>query len=179
MSREESSGPRPAVEGPISAGGGSKSEATTRAGGVLGRIYQSLAEFTVLTDHLRQVVDERLGARLSVTGWQDGVLRIRLDQPALATRWRFQEPAVRRALARLPVFAGLKEIRVALAAANGRSMPTAARPAASSKLDRAPVEAFRELADNETHERLRKALTALAEAAAQARKGVSGNLPAA
>ena len=155
----------------MQAGWVSKPEANTRVGGVLGRIYQSLAEFTVLTDHLRHVVDERLGARLSVTGWQDGILRVRLDQPALATRWRFQEPAVRRALTRIPALAGLKEIRVTLATTSGRSMPATVRT--NSRLDRAPVEALQELAGTETHERLRKALKALADAAAMARKGSS------
>lgn len=135
---------------------------------MLGRICQSLAEFTILTDHLRQAVDERLGARLSVTGWQEGILRVHLDQPALATRWRFQEPAVRRALLRVPALAGLKEIRLTIAAIHRRPLP--ARPVAPSRLDAVPTEAISELASTEPHERLRQALTTLAEAAAKARK---------
>ncbi len=159
----------PAGREPISAGQVLPAQATTQASTVLGRICQSLAEFTILTDHLRQAVDERLGARLSVTGWQEGILRVHLDQPALATRWRFQEPAVRRALLRVPALAGLKEIRLTIAAINRLAPP--ASPPAPSRLDAVPAEAIDELASTESHERLRQALTTLAEAAAKARQG--------
>lgn len=166
MSRENPAGPPAQGREDQVSGQVSSAEAITRAGGTLARIYQSLAEFTALTDHLRQVVDRRLGAHLWVTGWQDGVLRVRLDQPALATRWRFQEPMVRRQLARLPALKGLAEIRLVMTGVDGRPAP--ARQA--SHLDRVPVAALQELVASETHERLRRALADLVAAAEQARR---------
>ncbi|MFZ5722365.1 MAG: DciA family protein [Pseudomonadota bacterium] len=119
-----------------------------------------MAEFTVLTDHVRKAVDERLAAQIEVTGWSGGVLRIRLAQPALATHWRFQEPAVRRHLSRLPAFRSLQEIRLVLAAPAARM-----RPAPPSRPIGAPVGALRALAADEPHVRLRRALEELAAAA--------------
>lgn len=137
-----------------------ESEANTHPGSMLGRLYRSLAEFTVLTDHVRSAVDERLAAQLEVTGWSGGILRVRLAQPMLATRWRFQEPAVLRHLARIPAFRGLTAIRLVIAPANAsRANPQSPRPI------RAPVGALRALAADEPHERLRRALEALAAAA--------------
>lgn len=139
-------------------------EVTTRNGGALARISQSLTELAKLTDLLRSLVDGRMAPRLTVTGWHKGVLRVTLDEPGLATRWRFQEPALRRRLARdLP---GLQEIRLVPVA----PVRPASRATAPSRLDRAPLRALEELAGTETHERLRAALARLAEAAARARQ---------
>jgi len=143
-------------------------EASTGASGPLARIFRSLAEFTVLTDLLRKSVDARLGAQLEVTGWADGVLRIRLAQPALATRWRFQEPSVLRQLARRPEFRGLREIRLVMAAGERAADP--APPPRPRRALQAPVEALRAMAADEPHEKLRRALEALAAAAEEARK---------
>lgn len=143
-------------------------EASTGATGPLARIFRSLAEFTVLTDLLRKSVDARLGARLEVTGWSDGVLRVRLTQPALATRWRFQEPSVLRQLARHPELRGLREIRLVIGTAERPAeTPTANRPRRALQ---APVEALRAMAASEPHEKLRRALEALAAAAEESRK---------
>jgi hypothetical protein len=129
-----------------------------------------LAEFTVLTEAVRAAVDPRLAPHLQVTGWQDGVLRLALDQPALATRWRFQEPAVRRQLARLPACRGLREIRLALVTRGGR----AGRRRQPSTLGQAPLAAIADLAATETHPALRRALEDLLAAAQRARqKGAS------
>lgn len=139
-------------------------EANIRSGSMLAGLYRSLAEFTVLSDHVRSAVDGRLAERLEVTGWANGILRIRLTQPALATHWRFQEPTVRRHLARVPALQGLKEIRLVLAtpAAGPRAKPLPRTIAA-------PVAALRALAADEPHDRLRRALEALAAAAEQSR----------
>ncbi len=138
------------------------SEANTAASGVLARIYQSLAEFTVLTGLLRKTVDARLGERLEVTGWSDGILRVRLDQPALATRWRFQEPVVLRQLKRQPQFRDLREIRLVLIQAPS---PPPATPHPLSRTLQASAPALRALADSEDHGPLRRALLELAAAA--------------
>lgn len=167
MSREDFPDPRPAIEVLVPADRSPKGKPTTRVGGTLARIYQSLSEFTVLTDHLRRAVDERLGAHLEVTGWQDGILRVRLDQPALATRWRFQEPAVRRNLARVPALRELRDIRLVLEGVRGRPAP--ARAGEGSRLGNVPVEALRDLAGSEPHEKLRRALALLADEAERAR----------
>lgn len=140
-------------------------EASTGPAAVLVRIYQSLAEFTILTGLLRKTVDARLAARLEVTGWSGGVLRVRLSQPALATRWRFQEPAVLRQLARLPEFRGLREIRLVFGTAGEATEK--ARPRRPLRL---PVAALQALAADESNARLRQALEALAAAAEQPRK---------
>lgn len=140
-------------------------KAITRSDGVLGQIYQSATRFTVLTDLVRESVDGRMAPWLTVTGWADGTLRITLSRPALATRWRFQEPAVRRRLAREPAMRGLREVRLVLAG-------PAARPPerrAPSRLRDAPVGVIEEMASRETHPGLRRALLELAEAARQAR----------
>lgn len=143
-------------------------EPSIAAGSVLGRIYQSLADFTVLTRRLRGAVDEGLAPHLVVTGWQDGVLRVVLERPALATRWRFQEPGVRRALARDPRLAGLREIRLVTTALRIPS-PVADRQDMAS-LRAAPVDALRDLASQETHAALRDALLRLGDAAEKARR---------
>lgn len=140
-------------------------EVSTRGGGVLARIQQSLIEFTTLTAEVRAGVDERLAGHLTVTGWSHGVLRITLDQPALATRWRFQEPALRRRLARHNLLKGLEEIRLV-------PLPPPLPPARHtrpSRLHEAPADALRELAESETHPALRAALDKLADAARKAR----------
>lgn len=164
----------PAIERPVPARTdrlriGAGFEANTSPDSTLGGLYRSLAEFTVLTDCVRAAVDERLAKAIAVTGWANGVLRVQLSRPTLATHWRFQEPGVRRALARLPAFRGLTEIRLVLAvpAAAARS----ARPRRTGTLGNAPALALRQLARDEPHDRLRHALEALAEAAEQARAG--------
>lgn len=146
---------------------GPGSETSIRPDSTLAGLYRSLAEFTVLTDCVRSAVDERLAAAIDVTGWANGILRIRLSRPTLATHWRFQEPAVRRHLARLPAFRGLTDIRLVLAvpAAAGRGRPH------RSRIGEAPAGAIRELARDESHPRLRAALEALAAAAEQSRPG--------
>lgn len=143
-------------------------EASTGATGPLARIFRSLAEFTLLTDLLRKSVDARLGSQLEVTGWSEGVLRVRLAQPALATRWRFQEPSVLRQLSRYPEFRGLREIRLVTGPGEwAASQAEATRPRQALQ---APVEALRAMAANEPHARLRHALEALAAAAEESRK---------
>lgn len=142
-------------------------EATTGPTGALPRLYESLARFTVLTDHVRSSVDERLAPHLLVTGWSGGVLRVYCDQPALATRWRFLEPGIRRRLASVPALAGLREIRLASRARPLREQPEVA----PSTLAQAPAEALHELARSEAHARLRQALERLASDAERARRG--------
>lgn len=144
-------------------------EANTSPDTTLGGLYRSLAEFTVLTDCVRAAVDERLARAIEVTGWANGVLRVQLSRPTLATHWRFQEPAVRRALARLPAFRGLTDIRLVLAVPAAANRST--RPRRPGTLGNAPALALRQLARDEPHDRLRHALEALAEAAEQARAG--------
>lgn len=145
-------------------------EASTRPGGTLAGIYQSLAQFTVLTDHVRSSVDERLAPHLTVTGWSQGQLRVHCDQPALTTRWRFLEPGIRRRLTALPDLQGLREIRLVSRARPLREATTAAR----STLGNAPADALRDLARDEAHDRLRKALEKLASEAEAARRGSVG-----
>lgn len=140
-------------------------KAITRSDGVLGQIYQSATRFTVLTDLVRESVDGRMAPWLTVTGWADGILRVTLTRPALATRWRFQEPAVRRRLVREPVLAGLREIRLVMAGPVARPPPRQA----PSRLGDAPVGVIEEMAARETHPGLRRALLELAEAARRAR----------
>ncbi|MFP5384121.1 MAG: DciA family protein [Gammaproteobacteria bacterium] len=143
-------------------------QANTRVEGSLARIYQSLTLFSQLTDKVRSLVDQRLAAHLTVTGWDGETLRIALDQPALATRWRFQEPALLRLLARDgDDMANLRRIRLVIlsprAALASRRSP--------SRLDQAPTTALRDLAATETHGALRQALDRLAKAAENARRG--------
>ncbi len=171
MFRDNPSGPKPAIGGFLPAAADTKNEATTQAGDTLARIYQSLAEFTVLTDCLRRRVDKRLAAHLTVTGWANGVLRVHLDQPTLATRWRFQEPAARRQLSQLPILFNLQEIRLVITGiAAQRTTPVRTAP---SRLPTAPVQALQELAATESHTNLRQALMALADAAQQAKHEVA------
>lgn len=144
-------------------------QANTRARGSLARIYQSLTLFSKLTDKIRQRVDQRLAAHLTVTGWDGATLRVTLDQPALATRWRFQEPALMRHLTTNEAgdLAGLREIRLVISAPGTRGAPRRS----PSRLDQVPSAAVRGLAATETHEEFRRALVRLAEAAEKARKG--------
>ena len=135
-------------------------EASARPGSMLARLYRSLAEFTVLTDHVRSAVDERLAAQVEVTGWSDGVLRIRLATPALATRWRFQEPAVLRHLSRIPAYRGLRSIRLVTASA-----PSMDKSSNKPRRVAAPAGVLRAMAAAEPHDGLRRALEALAAAA--------------
>lgn len=144
-------------------------QANTRVGGSLARIYQSLTLFSQLTDKVRSLVDQRLAAHLTVTGWDGETLRIALDQPALATRWRFQEPALMRLLAGSgDDMASLRRIRLVVlspqAALASRRSP--------SRLDQAPTNSLRELAATETHKPLRQALDRLVEAAEEARQSL-------
>lgn len=168
MFRDNSSGPRPAISGFSPATADTKTEATTRAGDTLARIYQSLAEFTVLTDCLRREVDQRLAAHLTVTGWANGILRVHLDQPTLATRWRFQEPTARRRLSQLSALRNLREIRLVITGIAARR--TAPVRTAPSRLSMVPVQALQELAATESHAHLRQALLALAAAAQRAKQ---------
>lgn len=144
-------------------------ETTTASSEPLGRIFRSLADFTVLTRHLRVAVDAGLARHLAVTGWQDGVLRVHLGQPALATRWRFQEPGVRRTLSRHACFAGLREIRLSLTTLHlPGERPRPAGP--SPSLVAAPADALLAMAATESHPALRRALEGLGHAAEQARR---------
>lgn len=143
-------------------------QANTRSEESLARVYQSLTLFSQLTDKVRPLVDQRLAAHLTVTGWDGETLRIALDQPALATRWRFQEPAFMRLLAGSGGdMANLRQIRLVIlsprAALASRRSP--------SRLDQAPTTALRDLAATEPHGALRQALDRLAEAAESAQRG--------
>lgn len=170
MSRVNFTSSRSASGSPTHLNPDAEYQASTPTGGPLARLYQSLAEFTELTDCLRQRVDKRLATHLTVTGWSNGILRVRLDQPALATRWRFQEPALRRQLTALPKLRALQDIRLVITPASSR--PASMRTA-PSRLTSAPASALDELAKTESHELLRKALRALANAALAAHNNAS------
>lgn len=131
-------------------------------GSVLARIYQSLADYDELTRLLRQSVDAQLGRHLHVTGWRDGELRVHLDRPALATRWRFQEPAARQALGRHPALRGLRLVRLVTTHLGGAATPP--RAAGRSRLAGAPADSVRDMAEGEAHPGLRAALLRLSEA---------------
>lgn len=142
-------------------------QANTQPEGSLARIYQSLTLFSQLTDKVRSLVDQRLAMHLTVTGWDGEILRIALDQPALATRWRFQEPTLMRLLTRTgDEMTTLRQIR--LVVLSPRAALASRR--APSRLDQAPTTALRDLAATETHGALRNALDRLAEAAENARR---------
>lgn len=155
---------RPSVAGRISF---SAVETSTAEGITLGRIYQALSQFTVLTNHLRALVDERMARHLSVTGWQNGVLRVHLGQPAFATRWRFQEPAVRRAMIQRAGLTDLREIRLVMTNLHRPRTDNISRTPSQTLLV-APAEALLEMAASEEHPALRAALQSLGEAAALA-----------
>lgn len=146
-------------------------EPSIAPGSTLARIYQSLADFTELTRLVRAAVDEQLGKYLQVTGWKDGELRVHLERPALATRWRFQEPGVRQALLRHPSLKTLRHIRLVTTHLGSQREPTAtSRP---STLRAAPVDVLREMAASESHPALRAALLRLYGAASAAKAGAS------
>jgi hypothetical protein len=147
-------------------------ETSIATGNALARIYQSLADFDELTRLLRKAVDEQLGRHIQVTGWQQGELRVHLDRPALATRWRFQEPAARQALSRHPSLRALRHIRLVTTHLGGPSGTAA--PPLPSRLGNAPADSFRELAEDEAHPALRAALLRLSDAVRQAKETREG-----
>lgn len=143
-------------------------ETSTTLSDPLDHLCKTLSGFTFLTDRLRAAAEPALAPHLTVTGWQDGILRVRLDEPALATRWRFAAPALGRALARMAAFEGLREIRLSL----GRVELGAAsrRRPGPDTLVHAPVDALDALAESARVPALQQALQRLAEAARRARE---------
>lgn len=144
-------------------------EPSIAPGSALARIYQSLADFTELTRLVRAAVDEQLGQHLQVTGWKDGELRVHLGRPALATRWRFQEPGVRQALLRHPSLKALRHIRLVTTHLGSQTEP--ASTGKPSALRSAPVDVLQDMAASESHPALRAALLRLCVAVSAAQKG--------
>lgn len=161
--------PPPDFRPPVSGTPGAAEVSTTTAP-ALARILDSLTQFSVLTRILRGSLPPGIAPHVTVSGWKGGILRVTLDRPAMAMHWRFEAPALKARLAKVPELAGLQDIRLVLMTGTAPVRPPRpGRPSRPPALETAPPDALALLANGESHPLLKEALRRLAEAAARAR----------